>query len=149
MVRAIDGETVRVVSSKEAAALRKERIAETFQLDPLTTINLKGKIYTMELNNFAVKGILKDTGYNLLSAGFGIKEVQDPEILGALLYWSLIEHQPDLTQEAVDKLFGYRHYAYVLECLKVALDLFLPDMSDVQIEGVREKQEVREGEDPL
>lgn len=140
---------VRIISIKEAAELRKKRIEETFQLDPLTTIELKGKVYTMELNNFAVKGILKDTGYNLLSAGFGIREVQDPEILGAILYWSLVEHQPDLTQEAVDKLFAYRLYAYILEKLKVALDLFLPDMSDVQIEGARETQEVKEGEDPL
>ena len=128
---------VKVISIEEAQELRKKRIEETFQLDPLTTITLKGKTFTMELNNYAVKGIYKDTGHNLLAIGFGLKEMQSPELMGATLYWALKEHHPELTQDDVDKLFTYRHYGYILERLKVALDLFLPDMSDVQIEGAR------------
>ncbi len=137
---------VKVLSAKEAADLRVERIKETFQLDPVVTIVLKGHEYTMELNNYAIKGVLKDTGHNMLSAGFGIKEMQDPEVMGSLLRWALNCHHPELTQDDVDKLFTYRHYGYILDRLKVALDLFLPDMSDVQIEGVR--TEAPEGEDP-
>jgi hypothetical protein len=137
---------VKVLSVKEASDLRKERMLETFQLDPQTTIELKGKTYTMELNNFAVKSILKDTGHNLLSVGFGITEMQDPELMGALLRWALNEHHPELTQDDVDRLFTYRHYGYILERLKVALDLFLPDMSDIEIEKVR--QDTSAAEDP-
>ncbi len=136
----------KVLSPQEALELRRKRTLETFQLDPQVPIELKGKPYILELTNFAVKGILKDTGHNILSVGFGVEQMQDPEMMGALLRWALELNHPDLTQDDVDRMFSYRHYGYILEKLKAALDLFLPDMSDVQIEGARPN--VQEGEDP-
>src|SRR5476649_120824 len=122
------------VDAKRAAEIRKERIAQLFQLDPVVMITLKRNDYTLEINNWAVKGVLKDTGVNLMSTGFGVAQMQDPEVMGSILYWGLKTHHPDLQQEDVDKLYSYRHYAYVLGQLRTALDLFLPDMSDVEVD---------------
>jgi hypothetical protein len=136
----------RIVSKEEAVKLNSERIQATFQLDPAVKITLRGKEYTLELTNYAVKGLYKDTGHNLLSLGFTLEAMQSAELLGALLYWSLNYNHPDLTQDDVDKLFSYRLYGYILDRLKVVVDLFLPDMSDVQIEGAR--PEASKDEDP-
>jgi hypothetical protein len=112
--------------------LRRERVQETFQLDPLVIITLKGHDYTLEFNNFTVKCIYKELGINLLSEGIPMEAMQDPDKLGKLLLLGLQEHHPDLTQDAVDRLYTYRHYMYVLDRLQAALNLFMPDMSDVE-----------------
>ena len=137
---------VKIVNPAEALRLRQERMQDTFQLDPVTTIMLKGKPYTLELTNWAVKGIYKDTGHNIMALGFNPEQMQSPEMMGALLFWALAGNHPELTQDDVDKMFSYRHYGYVLGRLKIALELFLPDMSDIQVEAARAVP--TEGEDP-
>jgi hypothetical protein len=137
---------IKMVSKEDATKLRRERVQNTFQLDAATTITLRGKVYTLELTNYAVKGIYKDTGHNLMALGFSVQQMTDPEMMGSLLFWALQQNHPELTQDEVDKLFTYRHYGYILDRLKDALDLFLPDMSDVQVEEARKQPE--EGEDP-
>jgi hypothetical protein len=133
------------LTREQARDLRRTRIEQTFQLDPQVNITLKGKKYILELNNWAVKGILKQTTVNLMAAGdFGICQMQDPEVMGAILFWALASNQPDLTQDEVDKLYTFRHYPYILEKIKSALELFLPDMSDIQIEGARVQTEAAE-----
>ena len=136
----------RRVSSERFVSIRRKRVQETFQLDPLVPITLKGKNYTLEFNNRAVKLILKDTGLNLMSAGFGMDAMQDPETMGAILFRGLQTHHPDLTQDDVDVLYSYRHFPYVIQCLRQGLELFLPDMSDVEAE---EDQAGGQGELPL
>ena len=131
---------------EKVAAIRRQRVLETFQLDPLVKVMLKGKEYTLEFNNRAVKFIMKDTSLNLMSAGFGMDAMQDPEIMGALLFRGLQTHHPDLTQDEIDLLYSYRHFPYILQCLRQGLDLFLPDMSDVEAE---EDQAGSQGELPL
>ena len=120
------------VTSIKAAEIRRDRVDDLFQLDPTVTITLKKTEYTLEINNWAVKGVLKDTGVNLMSVGFGPEQMQDPILMGSILYWGLLTYHDTLTQEAVDKMYTYRHYAYVLSKVRKALELFLPDMSDVE-----------------
>jgi hypothetical protein len=114
--------------------VRSERIQGLFQLDPEVKISFAGKHYTLLLNNWAVKGILKDTGHNLMSLGFTVEVMTDPNTLGSFLFWALQTKHPELDQEATDKLFTYRHYAYVIDRLKQAIAMFLPDMSDFQVD---------------
>lgn len=114
--------------------VRSERIQSLFQLDPEVKIALCGTHYTMVLNNWAVKGILLDTGHNLMALGFTIEVMTDPVTLGSILYWSLKTKHPELDLETVDKLFNYRHYAYVVDRLKAAIAMFLPDMSDFEVD---------------
>lgn len=116
---------------KERQAIRRQRLAETDRLEPVVTITLKGHTYTLECNNYAVKGILKDTGYNLMSEGFSTKQLQDPEVMGSMLNWLLKTHHPDLSVEDTDKLYTFRHYPYIIERIGTSIDLFLPDMSDI------------------
>ena len=120
----------------------RRRLEETFKLDPIVPIKLKGNNYTLEFNNFAVKEVMKQTGFNIMAKSFGMSEMENPEILGSLLFQGLLTNHPDLTQDSVDKLFTYRHYPYILERLRMALTLFMPDISDLQPreEGVTETE---------
>lgn len=138
--------TKRKVPQAEYTKIRSERIQPLFQLDPTVTITLKGAVYKLELNNWAVKGILRDTGVNLMQVGFGIAEMQSPELLGSFLCWSMRTHHPEMEQEQVDKLFTYRHYSYVLDKLKTCIDLFLPDMDDLEVDKATGRTE--ENPDP-
>ena len=121
-----------VKAAEARLAERRRRVLETFQLDPLVPIKLKGKDYTLEFNNWAVKKVLKETGFNVMSTGFGMEQMQDPVVMGNLLFNGLLTNHPDLTQDDVDRMYSFRHYPYILECLRIGLDLFTPDMSDVE-----------------
>jgi len=124
----------KVVSAADYTKIRRERVEPLFQLDPVVTITLKEKKYTLEFNNWAIKGVLKDTGINMISMGFSADMMSDPMMLGSVFYWAMATHQPEMTQDDTDKLFTYKHYAYVLEKLRICVDLFLPDMSDIEID---------------
>ncbi len=136
----------RTVSIAEAIELRRERVQATFKLDPTVIITLKGVDYTLEFDNAAVKGVLKDTGYNMMSTAFSVDQMQDPDVMGAMLFRGLQHNHSDMTQEKADSLFSVRLYPYVLEKLRQSLALFLPDMTDVDVE--KPKEAAKESEDP-
>lgn len=126
-----------IIKQSELAGERAKRVMETFKLDPAIKITLRGVEYTLEYNNYAVKGVLADVGLNLLSDGFGnLDQIQNPDILGSLLFRGLEINHPELKQADADRLFTTRHYSYVLNRLRAALALFMPDMSDIEVEDV-------------
>lgn len=120
------------MTAEDLAAIRRERLIETTRLDPQIPIILKGQKYTLEMNNFAVKGILKDTGHNIIKLGVGLDQLTDPVVVGSILFWALRTGHPDLTQDDVDKLYTHKHYAYVMERLVETVRLFLPDMTGLE-----------------
>jgi hypothetical protein len=101
---------------------------EDSQLDPAVNITLRNKQYTLEYNNFSIKGILKDTGFNLLNQNLTVKELGDPAILGAFLFWGLKTNHEELTQEQADKLLTYRDHFNVMLGIRKALTLYLPEV---------------------
>lgn len=109
----------------------QERVQLMFQLDPQIPIVLKGKTLTLEFNNRAVKDVLKDCGFNALRDSLVGESMDDPNILGSLLHRGLQCHHPEMTVDDTDALFTSRHYPYVVNRLRAAMDLFLPDLSDV------------------
>ena len=131
----------RVVSFQEYQEERRRRIERTFQLDPTVSITLKGKAYTLEYNNYAVKGILRDTLFNMLARGLDKEALESPDILGAALYWGLKTHHPDLSQDDADKLYTYRHYGYIISKITDAVSLFTADMSDFELDTPLEPSE--------
>lgn len=108
-----------------------ERVQATFKLDPQVAITLKGKDYILEFNNYAVKGIFKETDFNLMGSAFTLAQMQNPRVMGVMLYYGLKTNHPDITEDEVDKLFTYRHYPYVLSKLRQAIGLFMPDLTDL------------------
>lgn len=135
-------------SVEDVVKIRRERVQQTFKLDPTVMITLKGKEYTLELNNYGVKQVLKDTGFNIMKDGFGQEQMQDPEVMGSLLFRALETNHPDLTQDLVDRLYSYRLYPYILEKMRTVLDLFMPDMSDVLAEQTPDGGPMLVVEDP-
>ena len=122
----------KVISKEEARELRQMRVQDTWKLDPQVKVMLKGKEYVIEFNNYAVKEIFRsEKQINIMKDGVTMETLQDPEALSLLLYWGLKEHHPDLTQDELDRLFTYKHYGYIVNKLTSALDMFTPDMSDV------------------
>lgn len=119
------------MTPEERRAVTKARVQELLKLDPQVTIKLKGNDYTLEMNNWAVLGILKDTGYNLNSAGFGTEQMQDPTIMGCILFWAMQTHHPDLSLEAVNKLFTYRHMQAIFDKIMECITLYSADVSDL------------------
>jgi len=128
---------------------RRKWIEESFKLDPIVTIMLKGKEYQLEFNNYAVKGILKDTGYNLMSKEPRLAYMHSPEIFGAFLYYGLKTHHPEMTQEEADKLYSLKHYLYVLDRITKAVTLFMPELTEEEKAMVMASEKVPEVvEDP-
>ncbi len=129
--------------NRDKAALEQDRkeIGDSFKLDPRVPIQLKGKEYTLEFNNFAVKGVYKDTGYNLLSTPLDKEQMNNPDIMGALLYYGLKTNHDDMTQDSADKLCTYIHQLYILSRLHAALDLFLPESAKKELEGLSDPGE--------
>lgn len=114
-------------------------IEEYLQLDPVVPIKLgykdNQKDYKLEMNNFAVLGILKDTGYNLLSTGFTVGTMQDPAVLGSMLYWSLKTYHPELTEDEVSKLYTFRQSPYIISMLSRCLAFFAPEKDKTAVEA--------------
>lgn len=113
------------------AKAHQERVGGTFALDPHVFISLKGINYILEFNNRSAKDVFKDTEFNILNTPLALKETQDATLMGCLLFRGLQTNHPELTQDAVDTLFTLRHFPYILSRLRMALDMFLPDLSDV------------------
>lgn len=111
----------------------EERVLETFQLDPRVALTLKGKALTLEFNNRAIKGVLKDCGFNALKSSLTVEAMEDPNTLGSLLFRGLQTHHPEMTQDDVDLLFTSRHYPYILNRIRAAMEMFLPDLSDLPV----------------
>jgi hypothetical protein len=80
---------------KESLDIYRKRVDDLSIIDPLVPIKLRNKEYILEFNNYAVKGIQADTGYNLISTGFDHKCMEDPKIAGAMLYWGLKTNHPE------------------------------------------------------
>lgn len=133
-IKASSTPTPEKVSREDYVKRFKSRVLETFQLDPVVTITLKGHDYTLEFNNWAVKEILRESGVNMIATGFTSEHMQSPEIMSVVLYYGLKTHHSELTQDGVDRMFTLRHYPYIHDRLSDAVDLFLPDMSDMEIE---------------
>lgn len=123
-----------VVSGTQAAEIMTQRVEETWKLDPEVVIHLKGKEYTLEFTNFAVKEIAKHLQIDLLKSGIPQGSLQDSEILTGLIYYGLQEHHPEITKDQIDRMLSLRHYGYILNRLTEALSLFSPDMSDISIQ---------------
>lgn len=109
----------------------RRRIGETFQLDPKVPITLKGRHLLLEFNLGSVKDVFKDCGFNALATAVDKEALEKPEIFQSLIYRALQTHQPDLTEEEVGKLVTFRHFPYIRQCLQDAMDMFLPDWSDL------------------
>ena len=136
-------------SEAEAALVQQRKeIEETFKLDPLVKIQLKGVEYTLEYNNLSVKGIYKDTGYNLLSTSLGKDQMDDPNVMGALLFYGLKTHHDAMTQEEADKLYTYRHVVYIMSRITTALELFVPASSNKDLADPDEAGSPQVSEDP-
>lgn len=118
------------------------RMEAAMKLNPEMKITLgDGKEYTLVMDNRAAKGVIADTGINLLSEGFTGKDFENPDVLGAVLFRCLRKFHPELTQEQVDELMPLRHVIYIRARLTDAVSLFFPDMDDLPDEG-----QAKEGE---
>lgn len=102
-------------------------VAETTKLDPAVSITLKGTLYKLEFTNRSVKNVFDDTGYNILQEKFDRSRMEDPKLMGSLVFRGLQKNHPDLDQDQADDLFTLRHYPYILDRLITALDMFMPD----------------------
>jgi hypothetical protein len=112
-----------------------KEVEKTTQLDSVVSITLDKKEYKLEFTNRAVKGVFDDTGYNILSQVFDRARMQDPKLMGSLLFRGLQKHHPDLTQEGVDDMFSLRHYPYILDRLTDAMDMYVPKRQELEEEG--------------
>jgi hypothetical protein len=125
-----------------------KRIPTTLKLDPVVEIELRGNTYKLELDNTAVKMILKDTSINLLGDGIRSSKLQDPVIFGSILHRSLARHHPELTIEQSDGLMEFRKFIYIRDKLLTCLELFVPDMSDLPAPP-NDKEKKEKSDDPL
>lgn len=136
------------VTSEQYLQLFKERVQETSKLQPQVSIQLKGNSYVLEYNNSGIIQVLKDKGLNLLTQPITKDMMYDPVFLGYILYIGLGQHHPDLTEGAANELFTLRHYAYISNRIKEALDAFMPDLSDLEVSDLKEEGEEEEQLDP-
>lgn len=109
------------------------RVQDTGKLDPDITIRLDGKDWTLRYTNRAIKGILSDTGFNLLSVRLTTEDMANPETLGSLMFHGLRSRHPELTPEAVDEMLTVRHTLYIQAQVARALGLFFPDVADMPL----------------
>lgn len=107
-------------------------------LDPRVPLQIDGRNYTLLFNNLAAKGIYQEIGINLLDRD-SLDEIRylhkDLEKLTIFLYWGLKECHPEITKEQVDReVIVLKLIFYIMRQINQALNLFLPDMSDVKVE---------------
>ena len=126
------------VTKDEYGRIYRQRMGDMLQVDPQVSIKLGNQEYTLEFNNFAAKGILRDTGLNILTDSIPREKASDPEFIGSLIYWGLTTAQPEMSKDEVDKLIAVRNLLYIRGRVNLALDLATPDMSDVEIEQPQE-----------
>lgn len=122
------------LDAKQIARVGKA-VDESFKLEPSLTVVLRGKGYTLEFDNMAAKGILRDTGQNILTES-GANLLDHPDHLGSILYWGLKRHHEDMTQDESDGLLVLRHRFYITKRIMEAMSLSIPDADeDNQPEG--------------
>ena len=75
----------RSLTKEEAGKLMRLRLGELYKLDPIVTLTLAGQEYKLEFTLLSAEGILKDTGFNLLSENYAekllSKAMGDPEMM--------------------------------------------------------------------
>lgn len=122
-----------VGTEDEKREIYKQRVRETFKLDPTVTVTLKGQDYKLEFNNYAAKHILLDVSHNLINQPLTLALLSDPVFLGAIFWRGLETNHPELGQEGADKLLTAQHFLYIVDKIKTAVTAFMPDMSDVEV----------------
>jgi hypothetical protein len=118
------------ITKDERHRIVMARIGELYKSDPDVTIRFMDKDRILRFTNRAVLDVLKDTGHNMLEGG-KISDLTDPDLLGSLLHRGMQHHWPDVTRESVDEHFAARHLVYYQTKLMEALQLFMPDVSDL------------------
>lgn len=126
-------ETTQTLTDMERHALVRQRVQETSKLDPKIPLSLDGREFVLLYTNRAVKGILEDTGINILQSPLGTAEMEDPKVLGSVVFRGLQAKHPDLTSEAVDEMITFRHLMYIQSQVMAALGLFYPDVADLPV----------------
>jgi len=109
----------------------RRRLAETDKLESAVPLSLRGRMYKLEYTNRSIKGILADTGRNVIADGLQRELLQDPDVYTSFLYWGLVTSNPDITKEQVDDLADYRHFPYITTQIMQAVTVFMPDTSDL------------------
>jgi len=122
----------RKVTSKEYQDIKHERAQETCQLDPLVKIKLGGREYILEFDNRALINIYKGTNINIMQVGLSMDIMAEPANFGITIFEGLRKHHSELTLDAVNSMFSFRHYPYILDRVQLALRLFMPNMEDVE-----------------
>src|SRR6266550_2091013 len=74
------------------------RLQGATKLEPATEITLKGSVYRLEFNNYAMRNLFKATGIDVMK-GFDPKKLNEMETRTAFIYWGLKTHHPELTEE--------------------------------------------------
>lgn len=124
----------------------RRRLEETDRLDPKVEISLNGQTFTLEFNNRALKAILKSRGLNLIRDGLAMDTLSDPEVLSTILCEGLRVSKPDITEDEVDGLISFRKTPYIISRVRLALSLFMPEISD--IDGEKPESERSATQDP-
>lgn len=104
----------------------QRRLPEIMELDPKVPFRFMGKDLSLEMNNLALMGILKDTGINILGDGFKTTQLDNPEVAGSVLFWALSQNHSEITRAEVDKNINARHFMYIRERIMESLSYFMP-----------------------
>ena len=86
---------------------------------------------SLEFTNTQIRGLMKETGYNMIEAAPSVELLRDMNFLEALLFWGLTKHHPMLTRESVPDLISINRFGYIVSRLRKAIDVFYPDLSDI------------------
>jgi hypothetical protein len=119
------------MDKEQRAEIIQQRTRDTMKLDPKVDLQLGDSTRVLLFNNRAIKGILEDTGINLLRDGLTIDHLSDPNILTKILKRGLQAHWPEVSEEGLDDLVSMRHFLYYQTQIFTALSLFYPDIKDL------------------
>lgn len=119
-------ETKELTPEQKKTQLFISRLPEVMALDPKVPFRFMNQDLQLEMNNVALMGIYKDTGINILGDGFKAIQLDNPEVVGVVLFRALNQNHPDITQEQVNKAINARQYFYIRERIMESLSLFMP-----------------------
>lgn len=122
------------ISKTAYEAEKRVRVQETFKLDPTVIITLRSKDFLFEFTNEALIGILTDTGKNLMGEALTVKDLTQPSMMESVMWWGLHSNQPELTREQCGRLYTMRHFLAIQGSIGQALSLFMPEMSEFEVE---------------
>ena len=114
------------------------RLPQILKCDPVVPITLRDKQYSMEMDNKAVKYLYLNTKVNLLSR-FTVADLYTPDNFSHYLFAVLHRHHPELTISDIDELIDFRKFMYIRDQAMKCIELFLPDMSDIEKEFDKEQ----------